>query len=105
MKILLKLEISALLEQQVLVYDDDGELQEILEDKELSEGQLDEKLLDTSLDEQLKLLQLIERSLQLEVGKLLEHDGIMQGEDTLLHEEQLDIELCDKEVDDKLLDF
>lgn len=29
----------------------------------------------------------------------------MLEEDTLLHEEQLDIELCDKEVDDKLLDF
>ena len=39
------------------------------------------------------------------MGILLEHDGIMLEEDTLLHEEQLDIELCDKEVDDKLLDF
>ena len=102
---LLKLELSPLLEQQGLVYDDDGELHEILVDKELSEGQLDEKLLDISLDEQLKLLQLIEWSLQLEVGKLLEHDEIMHEEDTLLHEEQLDIKLFDKEVDDKLLDF
>ena len=77
----LKLELGELLEQLGLLFEDDGELNEDLLDRELFDRDIDEKLLDFILDEQLILLQLFEMQLKLELGKLLEQQGLILEDD------------------------
>jgi len=50
-------------------------------------------------------LQLEETSLQDEVGELLEQQGVNFEDDGLLHDELYDLELFDKEKDERLHDF
>jgi len=50
-------------------------------------------------------LQLQEKSLQLEVGELLEQQGITIEDDGLLQDELHDLELFDKEIDERLHDI
>jgi len=50
-------------------------------------------------------LQLEERSLQLDIGELLEQQGVTFEDDGLLHDELYDLELFDEEKDERLHDF
>lgn len=50
-------------------------------------------------------LQLEETPLQLEVGQLLEQQGVNFEDEGLLHDELYDLELFDKEIDERLHDF
>ena len=50
-------------------------------------------------------LQLEEKSLQLDIGELLEQQGVTFEDDGLLHDELHDFELFDKEIDERLHDF
>jgi len=50
-------------------------------------------------------LQLEEKSLQLEVGELLEQQGITIEDVGLLHDELHDFELFDNEIDERLHDL
>lgn len=97
--------MSLVLEQQELMYEDDGELHEKLVEKQLSDEQLNELLLEKWLDEVLELQQLLEISLQHEVVILLELQGWMFEEDEQLQDELLDLELFDGEADERLHDF
>jgi hypothetical protein len=68
----LLLELLKLLELDLKVSEEDGEMHEELLEKELFEWQLGDWLLQALLDEQLKLLVLSEKLLKHELSKLLE---------------------------------
>ena len=61
--------------------EEDGELQEELLDGQLLDGQLEDSLLHVLLDEELKLLQLLEILLRLQLPSLLEQQGLLFDED------------------------
>jgi len=100
---LLPQELSKLLEQHSILFEEEGELQDEQHDKELFDGQLDDWLLHFSLNEQLKLLLLFEKLLNDELSKLLEQQGLSKDDDSKLLEELLDKELLDGQLEELLL--
>ena len=101
----LRLELGKLLEEPGLFSEEDGELHEELLEGQLLDGQLDDSLLHFSLDEELKLQELLEMLLKLQLPMLLEQQGLLNDEDVELQDRILDKELSEEQLNDKLEDF
>ena len=97
------LELSKLLQQHLKLLEDVGELQDEQHDEELFDRQLDDSLQHDFVDEQLKLLLLLEKSLEDELRKLLEQQGLSKDDVGELSEELLDKELFEGQLEEKLL--
>ena len=95
------LELSKL--QHFTLFEEDGELHEVLLDSELFDGQLEESLLLVLFDEQLKLLLLFEILLKLELSMLLEQHELVKDDEGELLDELLDVELTEGLLEEKLL--
>lgn len=98
----LSLELFWLLEQQLTLFDDDGQLHEELIHEELCERQLDESLLQVIIDEQLQLLLLLEKLLKHELSLLLEQHEYAWDDEGQLSEELQDKELLEELIEEKL---
>ena len=83
--------------------EDEGEQQDELHDEELFDRQFEDSLLNDFVDEQLKLLLLLEKSLEDELRKLLEQQGLSKDDVGELSEELLDKELFEGQLEEKLL--
>ena len=97
------LELAKLIEQHLKLLEDVGELQDELHDEELFDRQLDDSLQQDFVDEQLELLLLLEKSLEDELRKLLEQQGLSKDDVGELSEELLDKELFEGLLEEKLL--
>lgn len=87
----------------MLKCEDEIEVHDKLLDFELFDGQLEEKLHESLLEEVHWLLQLVDTQLWLELLRLLEQHLILFDDDGQLHDELIDEELCERQLDESLL--
>jgi len=101
----LTMDDKELLEEHGLMNEEDGEMQDELEELELSDWQLEDMLLDLLLEEKLKLLELLDMLLKLELNLLLELQEHLVDDNWEEHDELSEGELLDVQLDDLLEDL